>query len=120
VHLLNSTRHGVKVKRLINDIFKHGANPNNREGPGLTSLMLTFEMLNRSSRLDNEAGQHLMENAVSLLLQYGAEVNQQNFYGRTALHYALRSIYANSNHSEKRFAQIQRVVQILIQHNANI
>ena len=110
----------VKVKR-VNDSLKHGANPNNREGPGVTGLMLTCMLLNDLPwYLDNEAGQQLMENVVSLLLQYGAEVNQQDFYGRTALHYELKSIVANSNPSEKRLARGQRVVQILIQHNANI
>jgi ankyrin repeat protein len=122
VHLLAS-RHGdiVKVKRLINDILKHGANPNNRGDHGVTGLMLTCKLPNDLPWcLDNEAGQQLVENVVSLLLQYGAEVNQQDFYGCTALHYALKSIDANSNPSETRLARGQRVVQILIQHNANI
>ena len=119
VHLA-SRYEEIKIKR-VNDILKHGANPNNRGDHGVTGLMLTCEQLNDlPSCLDNEAGQHPMENVVSLLLQYGAEVNQQDFYGCTALHYAFISIDANSNPSETRLARGQRVVQILTQHNANI
>ena len=109
------------IVKVVNDFLKHGANPNNRGDHGVTGLMLMCKLLNDLPWcFDNEAGQQLMENVVSLLLQYGAEVNQQDFYGRTALHYAFISIDANSSPSEKRLAREQRVVQILIQHNANI
>jgi ankyrin repeat protein len=102
----------------VDDCLKHGANPNNRGGPGVTALMLTCEMLNDLPRYSPLAA----EQVVSLLLDHGAEVNQQDFYGRTALHRAFESGYSNhySNLLEEGLAPRQRVVQILIQHNADI
>ncbi|CAB4045262.1 ankyrin, partial, partial [Paramuricea clavata] len=70
--------------------------------------MLTCEKLN-----DLFEYSPAQEQVVSLLLDHGAEVNQQDFYGRTALHYAYDT---HSYPSEKK----QRVVKILIQHNADI
>jgi ankyrin repeat protein len=62
-----------------------------------------------------------MERMVELLLlEHGADVNQQDFYGRTALQYAFESRRDNLNPSEESLAQKQRVVQILIQHKADI
>ncbi|CAB3992737.1 ankyrin repeat [Paramuricea clavata] len=61
------------------------------------------------------------EQVVSLLLDHGAKVNQQDFYGRTALHYAFESRYDNDVYfPEEKLAQKQRIVKILIQHNADI
>ena len=100
----------------VEDCLKHGADPSNRGGPGVTALMLTCENQNNMSG-DSTAA----EQVVPLLLQYGAEVNQQDFYGRTALHRAFE--YRNDSYSktlEEKLAQKQRVVRILIQHNANI
>ena len=69
-----------------------------------------------------EAGQQVIERVVSsllLLLKHGAEVNQQDFYGSTALHYAFQSRNYYLDPEEGRLAK-KLVVQILIQHNANI
>ncbi|CAB4028771.1 ankyrin repeat domain-containing [Paramuricea clavata] len=103
-----------KVK-MADDCLKHGANPNNRGGPGVTALMLVCEKLN-----DLFAYPPALEQMVSLLLEHGAEVNQQDFYGRTALHYAFESKYDNDPFLEESLAQRQRVVQTLIQDNADI
>ena len=102
-----------KVK-MADDCLKPGANPNNRGGPGVTALMLACEKLN-----DLFAYPPALEQMVSLLLEHGAEVNQQDFYGRTALHYAFESRYDIVPFSEESLAQRQRV-QILIQDNADI
>ncbi|CAB3980399.1 Ankyrin repeat domain-containing 50 [Paramuricea clavata] len=100
----------------VEDYLKHGANPSNRGGPGVTALMLTCKKLNEVLRYSPTA-----EQVVSLLLVHGADVNQQDFYGRTALHYAFESRYDNDSYlSEERLDRKQRVVQILIQHSANI
>ncbi|CAB4030564.1 ankyrin repeat, partial [Paramuricea clavata] len=99
-----------KLQR-VEDCLKHGANPSNRGGPGVTALMLTCENLNDLFE-DSPAAEQVM----SLLLDHGAEVNQQDFYGRTALHYALKSGADTFSY----LAQKQRVVKILIQHNAEI
>jgi ankyrin repeat protein len=95
------------VKRVEN-CLKHGANPSNRGGLGITALMLTCEKLN-----DIFEYSPAVEHAMSLLLNHGAEVNQQDFYGRTALHYAFET-------EDDSLARKQRVVKILIQHNADI
>jgi ankyrin repeat protein len=101
-----------KKLQMVEDCLKHGANQSNRGGPGVTALMLTCKHLNDfwgdSARV--------MERVVSLLLDQGAEVNQQDFYGSTALHYAFKS----GDDTEERPARKQRVVKILIQHNADI
>ena len=105
-----------KLQR-VEDCLKHGADPSNRGGPGVTALMLTCE--NQNDIFEDSTA--APEQVVPLLLQYGAEVNQQDFYGRTALHRAFE--YRNDSYSktlEEKLAQKQRVVQILIQHNANI
>jgi hypothetical protein len=112
-------------RQRIEDCLKHGANPSNRGGPGLTALMLTCKNLNNPGFLFSEYIEALhystqAEQLVSLLLELGAEVNQQDFYGRTALHYAFESRYDGFYHLEERLALRQRVVQILIQHNADI
>jgi ankyrin repeat protein len=97
-----------KLQR-VEHCLKHGANPSNIGGPGVTALMLTCENSTAA------------EQVVSLLLDHGAEVNQQDYYGRTALHYAFDSRCDKDLYlSEKRLAQKQRVVKILIQHNADI
>ena len=88
----------------IESFLEHGVNPNNRGGPGTTGLMLACEK--------HDVG------LVSLLLNHGAEVNQQDFYGCAALHYAIKSIDANSHTSW--LARTERIVQTLIQHNADI
>ena len=104
----------AKVK-MVDVCLKHGANPSNRGGPGVTGLMLACEKLN-----DIFMYPPVVEQAVSLLLEHGAEVNQQDFYGRTALHYAFKCIHDNHLFLLKNLAQKQRIVKILIQHNANI
>ncbi|CAB4044492.1 ankyrin repeat, partial [Paramuricea clavata] len=101
--LLSEPLHFQKLASMVDDCLKHGANPRNRGGSGVTALMLACTKLN--SYL------FVAEQVVSLLLEHGAEVNQQDFYGRTALHYA----FENGLFSQKR-----QVVEILIQHNANI
>jgi ankyrin repeat protein len=103
-----------KLTQWVDDCFKHGANPNNRGGPGVTALMLTCENLNYLNYLSEDAAS-VTEQGVSLLLDHGAEVNQQDFYGRTALHRVFESRY----HTKAMLAG-KRVVQILIQHNADI
>jgi ankyrin repeat protein len=119
--LLPSTEtfHDNNKLQRVEDCLKHGANPSNRGGPGLTALMLTCKNLNNFGLLimgySTEA-----EQLVSLLLEHGDEVNQQDFYGRTALHYAFESRYDDSYLLEESLALRQRVVQILIQHNADI
>jgi ankyrin repeat protein len=101
----------------VEDCLKHGANPSNRGGPGVTALMLTCKnrpgLFGESSRLADQV--------VPLLLEHGAEVNQQDYYGRTALHYAFDSRYTDKdlNPFEENLAR-KRVVKILIQHNADI
>ncbi|CAB4010314.1 ankyrin repeat [Paramuricea clavata] len=100
-----------EMLKMLEDCLKHGANPSNRGGAGVTALMLTCKNLSGRSR-DSTA----VEQVMSLLLDHGAEVNQQDFYGRTALHYAFKSEYD----TEARLARKQRVVQILIQHNVDI
>jgi ankyrin repeat protein len=118
--LLSSFRRSNKcdlVKR-VDDCLKHGAIPNNREGPGVTGLMLACMQLS----FCGEAGQQVIERVVSfllLLLKHGAEVNQQDFYGSTAVHYAFQSRNYYLDPEEGRLAK-KLVVQILIQHNANI
>ncbi|CAB4015889.1 ankyrin repeat [Paramuricea clavata] len=103
----------VKVKR-VDVCLKHGANPNNRHGPGVTALTTACYFLNNRGVCPL-----VLEQMVSLLLEHGAEVNQQDFYGDTALHYALKSC-TNLFLSEENLASKQRVVQNLIQHNADI
>jgi hypothetical protein len=103
-----------KLTQGVDDCLKHGANPNNRGGPGVTALMLTCENLNYLNYLWEEAAS-VAEQAVLLLLDHGAEVNQQDFYGCTALHRVFESRY----HTKAMLAG-KRVVQILIQHNADI
>ena len=107
-------RHAAAVK-MVDDCLKHGANPNNRGDPGVTALMLTCEKLN-----DLFGDSPAVEQVVSLLLDHGAEVNQQDFYGRTALHYAFKCVDHTDPFFEEKLARKQRVVKILIQHNANI
>jgi ankyrin repeat protein len=122
----------------VEDCLKHGANPSNRGSSGVTALMLTREVRDHERLIEvlryspaaeqvdaasvaeqAVAEQAVAEQVVSLLLDHGAEVNQQDFYGRTALHHVFS--YENSLYfSEERLARIQRVVQILIQHNADI
>ena len=113
---------------MVDDYLKHGANPNNRGGPGVTALMLTCEKLNDLFRYSPLAAEQdhdhdlpryspLAEQVVSLLLDHGAEVNQQDFYGRTALHYAFKCVDDTDPFLEEKLA---RVVEILIQHNADI
>jgi ankyrin repeat protein len=101
----------VTALKRVEDCLKHGANPSNRGGLGVTALMLTCEKLN-----DLPGYSPAAEQVKSLLLDHGAEVNQQDFYGRTALHYA----FETRDDTEKRLARKQRVVKILIQHNADI
>ena len=98
----------VTALKMVEDYLKHGANPSNRGGLGVTALMLTCEKLNYLFE-DSPAAEQVM----SLLLNHGAEVNQQDFYGRTALHYAFET-------EDDTLARKQRVVKILIQHNADI
>jgi ankyrin repeat protein len=62
----------------------------------------------------NPNGLPVLKQVVSLLLDHGAEVNQQDFFGRTALHHAFKSVNNNNRLSRK-----QRV-EILIERNANI
>jgi hypothetical protein len=109
-------RHAAEVK-MVDDCLKHGGNPSNRGGPGVTALMLACKNVNYVW----EYSVPVVEWVVTLLLEHGAEVNQQDFYGRTALHYVFESSIGNYLFpSEKRLAQKQRVVKILIQRNADI
>ncbi|CAB4004304.1 ankyrin repeat domain-containing [Paramuricea clavata] len=103
--------HKDKDLQRVEDCLKHGANPSNRGGAGVTALMLTCKKLNYLFE-DSPAAEQVM----SLLLDHGAEVNQQDFYGRTALHYAFEFRYD----TEERLARKQRAIEILIQHNADI
>ncbi|CAB4032244.1 ankyrin repeat [Paramuricea clavata] len=98
------------VLQTVEDCLKHGANPSNRGGAGVTALMLTCKKLNDLFE-DSPAAEQVM----SLLLDHGAEVNQQDFYGRTALHYAFES-----GDDTEGLAGKQRAIEILIQHNADI
>ncbi len=88
----------------IKFFLEHGVNPNNRGGPGTTGLMLACEKHD--------------DGLVSLLLNHGAEVNQQDFYGCAALHYAIKSIDASSH--TRWPARTESIVQTLTQHNADI
>jgi ankyrin repeat protein len=94
---------------MVDDCLKHGANPNNRGGPGVTALMLTCEKLNDLF----EDSPHAVEQVVSLLLNHGAEVNQQDFYGRTALHYAFKCVDDTDPFFEEKLARKQRVLEHL-------
>ncbi|CAB4020263.1 ankyrin repeat [Paramuricea clavata] len=107
----NSGFLGDRKLQQLEKCLKHGANPSNRGGPAVTALMLTCKNLN-DLFVDSTAA----EQVVSLLLDHGAEVNQQDFYGRTALHYAFEARY----NTEEGLARKQRVVQILIQHNVDV
>ena len=90
---------------MVHDCLKNGANPRNRGGPGVTALMLACA---------NPNGLPVLKQVVSLLLDHGAEVNQQDFFGRTALHHAFKCVNNNN-----RFSRKQRV-KMLIERNANI
>ena len=103
--LLSEPLHFQKLASMVDDCLKDGANPRNRGGSGVTALMIACKKLNNL---------FVAPQVVSLLLEHGAEVNQQDFYGRTALHHAFECIDENGLFSRKQ------IVEILIQHNANI
>jgi ankyrin repeat protein len=117
-HWLLPGRHYIyrynKLQR-VEDCLKHGANPSNRGGPGVTALMRTCKNLHNLFG-DSPAA----EQVVPLLLDHGAEVNQQDYYGRTALHYAFDSRYDKDYIPFEENLARKRVVKILIQHNADI
>jgi ankyrin repeat protein len=118
-HSLLPRRDGIYYDEKLQDVedcLKHGANPSNRGGPGVTALMLTCENLH-----DLFGDSTAAEQVVPSLLDHRAEVNQQDYYGRTALHYAFDSRYTDKdlNPFEENLAR-KRVVKILIQHNADI
>jgi ankyrin repeat protein len=119
-HWLLPRRHGFyddDELQTVEDCLKHGANPSNRGGPGVTALMLTCKNLHIHDHFWDPTA---AEQVVTLLLDHGAEVNQQDYYGRTALHYAFDSIYDKYLYPFKENLVQKRVVKILIQHNADI
>ena len=104
-HLLLMKNSGGRRLQMVEYSLEHGANPNNRGPCGVTALMLACK--EQDDRL------------VMCLLKHKANVNQQDFFGRSALQFAIVKREPHAQVTLERFIQEIHIIEILLLHGAD-